>query len=257
MTQWSVLRFVASTSILILVCLGACATPARRPPQDAASTFPQRTSLTALYKVAWSQQGTDRRARLAVVWTLGKGLRLEILGPLGGSRAVLISNHDKGAILLDPRRRRFLPFETGREAVWQVTGLDLDPELIPLFLFGDLRYAPRLDCSDTTGNPGTGQCFDRGSRATITLEKGAQRGGILFENGARIQFRQLKPHHRKEPLIPGLELRDMGDGVRVELILKEASFEAADPDLFSILPPRDFLPDQNPLSFPSLGEADL
>lgn len=209
--------------------------------------------FTSLYRVGWSDGGPRRKASLAVAFASPDRIRLEILDPLGGSRAVLVCAGGRG-LLMNPPDRTYRSFDSGREALAALTGLTLDPGFLAAFLLGDPLRAGGLTCLPAE-RPGksTLRCEGPGGDPIVLLEEGGARGEVRFRSGRGVIVSRSDGGGPRPGLARVLQLREPEGPIRVELEMREADFGAPGDDLFLTRPPPGFLP-ADPDAVPLLAE---
>lgn len=196
--------------------------------------------FTAEYRVTWTGSTRARRARLAAAYRPPERLRLEILDPLGSSRAVLVTARE-GGILLDPPHREFRGYPEGRDALRALTGIALDADLLPALLLGDPAWAPGMECRlQGDGTASERICRGPGGEPSLRIRREGREWEVRCP-GADILRAELESGPGRGAGPPRrILLRAGSGGISADLELREFRFSPPPEDLFSLQPPESF-----------------
>ena len=223
---------------ILAILVSRCAA-AHRPVT--VSPVPERpTGFTAEYRLTWTDGRRARSARLAVAYRAPQRMRLEVLDPLGASRAVL-SATEAGAILLDPVGREFRAYGEAPNAVRDLAGFSLDADLLAALLLGDPARAPQLACR--AGGEGSGLekvCEGSGGDPFVRLRGDGMTWEIAPPAGPLLRIEMEAAGGSAGGVPERIRVRGGSPEVTVELRLRELRFVEPPEDLFSLLPPASF-----------------
>lgn len=220
------------------ILLSGCAAG---PHRVAVPPVPDRLEgFTAEYQVTWTGSARARKARLAAAYRPPDRLRLEILDPLGSSRAVFVATR-RGGILLDPPHREFRVYPEGRDALKALAGIALDADLLAALLVGDPAWAPKMECrSEDDGIAPERICRGPGGDPSLWIRREGKEWEVRCP-GAAVLRAELESRPGRAAGPPRrILLREGPEGVSADLQLREFRFLSPPEDLFSLQPPESF-----------------
>jgi len=177
--------------------------------------------------------------RLAAAYRRPGKLRLEILDPFGGSRAVLVASAE-GGVLLDPLRKEFRTFPRGREALRALSGLNLEADLLASMLLGDPTLAPGMTCPAAAERAAERQCEGPGGEPSLRITR--QGRDWLVQGREAPDLRVRLSFGGRDDTGPPERLR-VGSGSNprlAELRLLEFQGDPPAPELYSLQAPPSF-----------------
>jgi hypothetical protein len=231
-------RLLEALAVLLSVDLCECA-GTRGPARELVSPGKQ-DGFAAEYRLFWAGPDGGRKARLVAAFSPPQRLRLEILDPLGTSRALLVAT-ETGALLVDPSRREFRAYLEGSDALRDLSGMALEPGLLASALLGDPAAGKGMECVPSEeGEPGARICRGIGGEPTVRVGRGGDEWEIR-RPGAEDLHVQMKLGAGTPPAPPRwLRLRSAPGGGAAELELKDFRFGPPPEELFSLHPPPSF-----------------
>lgn len=228
--------------LIPLICAILVSGCAAGPRPVAVPPVPDRLEgFTAEYQVTWAGgSARARKARLAAAYRPPDRLRLEILDPLGASRAVLVAAR-RGGILLDPLHREFRSYPEGRDALKALTGIALDADLLAALLLGDPAWAPRMECRpEGDGIAPERICRGPGGEPSLWIRREGREWEVRCP-GAGVFRAEMESGPGRDAGPPRrILLRERPAGITADLRLREFRFLSPPEDLFSLQPPESF-----------------
>ena len=224
-------------SPICAVLLSGCAAGPR--PAVLAPVPNHLEGFTAEYQVTWTGSAGASKARLAAAYRPPGRLRLEVLDPLGSSRAVLVAA--QGGLLLDPRHREYRAYPEGRDALRALTGIALDADLLAALLLGDPIWAAKMECR--RGEEGRALeriCRGPGGEPSLWIRKEGKDWEVRCQ-GAEILRAELESGPGGVAGPPRRILLHKGPaGMSADLRLREFRFLSPAEDLFRLQAPESF-----------------
>jgi len=220
------------------ILLSGCAAG---PRPVAVPPVPDRLEgFTAEYQVTWKGSARARKARLAAAYRPPDRLRLEILDPLGSSRAVLVAAR-RGGILLDPPNREFRGYPEGRDALKALTGIALDADLLAALLLGDPSRAPKIECRSEEGGIAPERiCLGPGGDPTLRIRREGREWEVRSPGAEVLRVEMESAPGRAAGPPRRILLRKGPAGISADLHLREFRFLSPPEGLFSLQPPESF-----------------
>jgi hypothetical protein len=217
--------------LLLSVC--GCAHPRALPSlPEAPASIP---GYLALLNARTSGGEGSARGRVAAAFLAPARLRLEILDPAGGTRAVLVAA-EGGALYLDPPRRSFRAYETDAAALQALVGIAASPGLLARLILGPAAAVEGLACSGegskTCPLPQGGEIRLLGSQPPAAEIRDPRSGTI------QVRWEKVTEASRGIPRSTELKLLESGASLRLELV--DLRFTEPEASLFSLDPPAGF-----------------
>jgi outer membrane biogenesis lipoprotein LolB len=228
------------SSLLPLAALMTACAGVPRP--ESLPSFPGRPEgFSAEYRISWiPEHGGARKARLAAAYSPPYRLRLEVLDPLGSSRAILITS-EQGAVLLNPPRREFRTFAVRREALRTFSGMPLDSDLLAALLLGDPAASREMTCTPpAAGRAEDQECTGPDGDPAVRIRRGGEHWEIRCRGAGNFQLDLSQPPGKGYVPPRSIRLRSAGTGASVELEAREFRGGSGPEEIFSLQPPAFF-----------------
>ncbi len=225
--------------VLALEAASLCACAGVRHPPFASPASGARAGFTAAYRISWTERGRPRKARLEAAYLPPRRLRLEILDPLGGSRALLVVSGDR-ALVVDIPGKEYRRYPGGSDAVKALSGIDLDPELLAALLLGSPAAAGNLRCEpEGEGTTSVSTCQGPDGNPLIRVLRGGAAWEISSRGASPVRIGvETPPGHPEAP--PSQIQVQEEKGASAVLELREFLPSPPREDLFSLEPPPSF-----------------
>ena len=224
---------------MILFAAGCAHRPALSPLPAVPADIPGYVALLNARSTGGGE-GTSR-ARVGAAFLPPARLRLEVLDPGGGTRAVLIAA-EGGALYLDPGRRSYRAYPTDAAALEALVGIGTPPALLARLILGPTAVREGLSCAgegpQTCPLPDGAELRLSDSRIAAAEIRDPRFGTV------DVSWDPPDPSSREIPR--GTEIRLRTSGATLRLELRELRFSRPEDSLFSLTPPAGFQPGAAP-----------
>jgi hypothetical protein len=198
--------------------------------------------FSALCFARWRGEEGSGHARLTIAYLAPDRIRMEVLDPLGNSRAVLVARSD-GALLLEPSQRAYRQFSSSVAASTELVGLAASPQILARLILGPSVPLVPAGCEALSeAEPAQEGCTPQGIGRVAIAQEGPGKGRLDSEEGVHLDLRWGGQASTPRSLPQWIEIHQEKPPLELRLETREARFVLPDPELFSLTAPAGFAP---------------